>query len=76
MIKICRGKKGVYTLFPKIMPFEKHEKICDDDIDSLFMGLFRLLKVSVRQEVEKEYLSKIAKLEKELFLLNERMCQK
>ncbi len=67
--RICKSKRGIYTLCPKIIKFEKIEKVCNEDIESLFMGLFRLLKVTIREEVEKEYVERIKRLEKELSLL-------
>lgn len=66
--KFCKGKSGVYTFTPKVMMIESSGAILNEDIEHLFLGFFRLLKISIREEVEREYIARIRRLERELLL--------
>lgn len=66
--RFCKCKSGVYTFTPKVMMIENTGTILNEDIEHLFLGFFRLLKISIREEVEREYVAKINKLEREVLL--------
>lgn len=74
--KICKTKSGVFTFFPKLIKFNECGKVGHDDIEHLFMGLFRLLKATIREEVEHEYVCRIKRLEKELLFARQDQCTK
>lgn len=65
-VKFSRHQRGIYYLSPRIIRFESYEDISKADIESLFIGAFRLLRASVKREVEREYQEKLARANREL----------
>ncbi|MBE5738543.1 MAG: hypothetical protein E7354_02315 [Clostridiales bacterium] len=65
-IRINRVKRGVYTFSPRLLRFCGTSMISDDELESLFVGFFRLLKSTIKDKLEYKYLSKITRLEREL----------
>lgn len=63
---------GVFYTSPRLLRFESCAKISDKDIDSLFSGTLRLLKIMISESVEKKYISRINSLEFELKKYRER----
>lgn len=65
--KLCRVMRGTYSPRPRILKFGGVESLMDeDDIERLFMGLFRLLKSNVRASLKREYQKEIMYLKREL----------
>ena len=74
-MKVVKNNKhivGVFYIRPKLLKFENSVKISDKDIDSLFSGTLRLLKMMISESVEKKYIYKINTLELELKKYRER----
>lgn len=71
-IKIRKGVSGVYHINPKVLKFRNSTKINESDIDNLFKGTLRLLKLLISESIESKYLSKINSLEQELKKYKER----
>lgn len=62
--KGCIG--GAYFLSPRIIRFENNDGITQADIENLFVGAFRLLRASIKREVEKEYKERLDFMNREL----------
>ena len=63
---------GVFYTHPRLLKFKSSNKITDKDIDSLFSGTLRLLKIMISESVEKKYIARINSLEMELKKYKER----
>ena len=72
-IKIKKGVAGVYYIKPKILKFTKSTMINESDIDNLFKGTLRLLKLLISESIENKYIAKINSLEQELKKYKERV---
>lgn len=65
-IGICKGLRGRYFVTPKVLQFRDRSKVSESDIDSLFRGFLRLLKVMINESIENKYIARIKSLEREL----------
>lgn len=74
-MKIVRCKSyvlGTYFIKPRVIQFRNSNMLNEQDIDNLFKGALRLLKLMITESIEKKYLSRIASLERELKRYKER----
>ncbi len=56
----------MYFFSPRIIRFESYEGISKADIEGLFLGAFRLLRASIKREVEREYQERLTLMSREL----------
>lgn len=65
-IKINNRKRGIYRLKPRVLKFKGEVTLTESDMESLFMGVFRLVKSVISESEKIKYISKINMLENEL----------